>query len=104
MSEISEKTVKILGYFGRLISGSKSYYVEKYPDRKPIFNANIISKTENQKIWYGDVDLVSDDAKLKRLVEEIGEFAIVRESQGRFENENIKYSEAEKVAVAIYKL
>ena len=77
---------KTLGYPGRMISGSKSGYRNRYPNRFPIFNANIC--TANCKIWYGDVDIVSDHIDLIAAACYINEpIYVLYEMDGRFENE-----------------
>lgn len=83
----------------RMIAYSKSTYVKKFPDRKPIFNSNIVSETEG-KVWWGDVDLVSDAEALQKVADEYGApIYIVREMDCRFENETRPFSEIQKVAV-----
>lgn len=78
--------MECLGYPGRMISGSKSQYREIYPDNLPIFNANIC--VEGGKIWWGDLDLVTDKVKLSQLAQNLGEtIYVLFEHDGRFENE-----------------
>jgi len=83
-------------FFGRMISGSKSYYVDKFPDHKVVFNARIYDeetygkekdskikdffKGQEIEIWYGDLDLTIDTPKLKQVAKEIGTFVITTES------------------------
>ena len=62
------KIETILGYQGRLIGMSKSRYREQYPDRKPVFNAQI-GTVEEGIIWHGDLDMVSDSEKLELIAE-----------------------------------
>ena len=82
-------------YFGRMISGSKSYYANKFPDHEVVFNARIYdtktySKEKDGKIkdffegqaieiWYGDLDLTRDAEKLKEIANKIGTFVITTE-------------------------
>lgn len=76
---------------GRMISGSKSGYIDANPDSVVVFNANILSKYG--KVWYGDLDLTKDADKLKEVAEEYGDkIYVLRESDCRFgkENEPIK--------------
>jgi hypothetical protein len=95
------------GYFdaeglrvGRMISGSKSSYRERYPDHEICFNANIFSLQQG-KIWYGDLDLTLDSEKLDRIAESLGEkLYVVREMDGRFENESL--TEIKVMQKAIY--
>jgi hypothetical protein len=73
---------------GRMISGSKSSYREKYPDHVVVFNANIITESRN-KIFYGDLDLNLDIDNLTNVAKSLGEpLYVLREMDGRFENEN----------------
>ena len=73
---------------GRMISWSKSWYREKYPDHLVVFNANIITKSRG-KIWYGDLDITFEIEKLKKIAKILNEdLYILYESDARFENEN----------------
>ena len=73
--------------YGRMISGSKSDYSRRHPDNKVYFNANVCTKSKG-KIWYGDLDLTLDGEKLIEFAQNIGEeLFILREMDGRFENE-----------------
>ena len=77
----------ILGANGRLLDWSKSDYLHEHPDNVVVFNANII--TSHGKMWYGDIDVTKDEAKLKEYAEAIGEkIYVLREMDARFENEN----------------
>jgi hypothetical protein len=87
----------------RIMAYSKTRYCESFPDNKPVFNANIFTKSDDRKIWFGDLDLVADEEKLKKIGEEIGEFIVVREMDGRFDNEYIDYKKAKGKAVYIFK-
>ena|ERR1035437_8383763 len=78
---------KILGWSGRMISGSKSSYSQKHPNNFVIFNANIC--TEKKKIWYGDLDLTLDKNTLLGIVVETNETLYVfYEMDARFDKEN----------------
>ena len=82
----TETIQKKLGFMGRMISGSKSFYCSQYPDRKPIFNANII--TSEGKVWYGDLDLVTDKKVLQDIADTLGEsIYVLREMDARFGTE-----------------
>jgi prolyl oligopeptidase PreP (S9A serine peptidase family) len=75
---------------GRLISYSKSSYREKNPDNEVYFNANIFVLGEG-KVWYGDIDVTKDREKLERIASASGnDLFILREFDGRFENEDLK--------------
>ena len=85
--------------FARMISHSKSWYLEKHPDHKVVFNSRIYDLETYDKhkdgkildffegmeleIWYGDLDLTIDLPKLKEVAKEIGPFIITTE-HGRF--------------------
>jgi len=87
METIYQQVAKdILGYPGKMISGSKSFYREKFPDHVVVFNSNLfVGKT---KIWYGDLDITESIDTLKDLASAIGEkLYVLYESDGRFEKE-----------------
>jgi hypothetical protein len=78
---------------GRMISHSKSGYRDKFPDNEVYFNSNIFVLGEG-KIWYGDIDLTKEKDKLENIAKQIGkDLYILREMDGRFENENLVDSE-----------
>ena len=77
-----------LGYPGKLLSGSKSRYREKYPTHKVAFNSNLCTK-EYGKIWFGDIDATIDTAKLEKLADELKvSIYVLYEMDGRFEYES----------------
>ncbi len=68
---------------GRMISGIK----KEPPGERCVFNGNICTKKRG-KIWFGDINLVRDAAKLKELADQASEpLFILREYDARFENE-----------------
>jgi hypothetical protein len=81
---------------GRLVSQSKSHYLDSNPDNIVVFNANVcITKSglfrrrKTDKIWYGDLDVTKDMRKIEALAEAIGERVyVLREMDARFENED----------------
>ena len=78
---------------GRMITSSKSRYRESYPDNEVYFNANIFVLGEG-KVWWGDLDVTLEKEKLKHVAKEIGkDLFVLREMDGRFDNENLKDSE-----------
>jgi hypothetical protein len=82
-----DSVIELLGYCGRMISGSKSFYSAAFPDHVIVFNGNICTKTKG-KIWYGDLDITKDEEKLKQFASLVGEdLYILREMDARFENE-----------------
>jgi hypothetical protein len=87
---------------GRLISGSKSAYRDKYPNHTVIFNANIFC-SKGGKVWWGDLDLDVDGSKLEEIAQKLDTtLYILREMDGRFENETISIEDAARVAVRTY--
>jgi len=71
-----------------MISGSKSGYRERNPNNEVYFNANIFTLEEG-KVWYGDLDLTKDLSILETIAKSIRkDLYILREMDGRFENEN----------------
>lgn len=86
-------------YCGRIISASKSFYLETYPDNLVVFNANVVTKKFG-KIWHGDLDITLDSEFLKKIAEKIGEdLYVLREFDARFGRENDSPEELIKKAV-----
>jgi hypothetical protein len=84
--------------FGRMLSGSKSGYMNANPDHEVYFNANVF--TREGKLWWGDLDITIDAEKLQNIAEAMGEkLYVLREMDGRFENEEISEIEIMKKAV-----
>lgn len=89
----------LLGYKGRMISGSKSGYRRRYPKNFVCFNANVVIEGLG-KVWYGDLDITLDEALLVRLAQLLErEVYVLYEIDGRFENE-----ENPKTEKALYKV
>ena len=85
---------------GRMISGSKSLYRSMHPENVVYFNANIFTLSEG-KVWWGDLDLTLDEDILKNIAESMREdLFVLREMDGRFENENITQGEIISRAIA----
>lgn len=84
---------------GRMISGSKSTYRSRKPDNEVYFNANIFVLGEG-KIWWGDLDITEDRERLQKISTDIGKsLYILKELDGRFENENLSDSDIIKKSV-----
>jgi hypothetical protein len=78
---------EVLGYNGRMISGSKSGYKKLFPVNAAVFNANLC--TTEGKFWYGDIDLTVDKDKLVILAKEFDkDIYVLYETDARFENED----------------
>lgn len=75
-------------FLARMIGHSKSMYRTMVPDGNPVFNANIFT-LEDGKIWHGDLDLKYDAEALQNTAKELGKtLYVLREMDGRFDNEN----------------
>jgi len=73
---------------GCMISGSKSFYRELFPNNFVVFNANIIIPKMG-KIWHGDLDITEDAKILKKIAAKFKTtFYVLREMEVRFGNEN----------------
>jgi len=85
---------------GRVLSMSKTSYQDKYPGNHVLFNANIFVLGEG-KVWYGDIDITRDFDALHNIAVQIGKtLFILREMDGRFENESLPDEEITKKAAA----
>lgn len=86
---------------GRMISGSKSGYRDRFPDHFIIFNANIVIESRG-KVWYGDLDITIDGPKLSEVSKKLGEnLYILYEMDARFENENMPFKFYESKCAAV---
>jgi len=78
---------QILGSCGRMISGSKTDYLRRFPDNLVIFNANIC--TDEGKVWFGDLDITMDHEKLAEVAIALNRrIYILYEHDARFKNEH----------------
>ncbi len=69
---------------GRMIASSKRDVPKGHIC---VFNANLCVRSRG-KIWYGDLDLTTDETDLVKFAAELGEtLYVLRESDARFENE-----------------
>lgn len=86
IEDILSPAVNHLGFPGKMISASKSGYMERNPGNLVIFNSNIC--TDKGKIWWGDLDITRSKDSLSDLAKETGEtIYVLFEMDGRFENE-----------------
>jgi hypothetical protein len=86
MTLLTEQLTTVLGYPGRMISGSKSGYRDRNPDNFAIFNSNIC--TEAGKVWFGDIDVTLQKETLCELAKANNEtLYVLYEMDARFENE-----------------
>ena len=84
--KFKELIIEKVGYEGMLLSMSKSGYRRSNPDNVVFFNANLC--TENEKIWWGDLDLTKSKEKLLELAREMKEtLFVLAEMDARFETE-----------------
>lgn len=88
-------------HYGRMISFSKSLYSKNHPKNIIYYNANIFTEKYG-KIWYGDLDLTLDIKSLENISKELNEkLYVLREMDGRFENENLDFNEVVQKAVEV---
>ena len=88
---------------GRMVSGSKSGYYSQHPKNVVVFNANIVIPKQN-KVWYGDIDITLERGKLQAVADELcRDLYILREHDGRFDNENAGMKYWKEKAVEIIK-
>ena len=84
--------------FGRMLSGSKSGYMNTNPNNEVYFNANIF--TRKGKLWWGDLDITIDRDKLQTIADAMEtKLYVLREMDGRFDNEDISEIQIMKKAV-----
>lgn len=92
---MNKLAIKHLGKQGRLINSSKGQYLYDNPKNLVVFNANVF--VEDQKIWYGDLDLTRDLPKLFELARELDlrntSLSVYTEMGGRFDNETLPNKE-----------
>lgn len=75
------------GMCGKMLSGSKLAYKEKFPTHLVVFNSNVC--IQEGKIWFGDIDITLSSEKLKELAKVLNKsLYVLRESDGRFHNED----------------
>jgi hypothetical protein len=86
-----------------MLSTSKSKYKSHHPDHEVFFNANLFT-LEDGKIWYGDVDYTIEKTNLEKAATAINrDLYLLRELDGRFENEKISKDQIKKKAVKVIK-
>jgi hypothetical protein len=68
----------IIGHSGRMISQSKSGYLNDHPSNTVMFNAVIVQ--DGQDLWCGDLDVTKDHDRLHTLAQAIGPFTVYPES------------------------
>lgn len=74
-----------LSWAGRMVGGSKSEYMRRYPSHVVFFNANLYG-SDAAKLWFGDLDFNQDTDKLQHLADQLGETLFAtREMPFRFE-------------------
>jgi len=90
---------EIMGSPGRLINMSKGRYRYENPRNLVVFNSNIFTQS-GKKIWYGDIDVTTNEQDLIDLNKVINEkIYLLYEMDGRFENE--KTPKIEKAVVSV---
>lgn len=89
-------------HVGKMISYSKTAYRNKFKDHEVHFNANIFS-AKLGKIWWGDIDLTTHGDKLQEIANILDDdLFILRELDGRFENEDLPLERVKERAVKFY--
>ena len=84
---------------GRMIGSSKTGYKNEHPDDLIIFNANVLMPGHG-KVWYGDLNLTEDYLVLREIAQNLNtELYVLRESDGRFGEEDKPIDELIKKAV-----
>ena len=88
LSELHAQAIEgTLGPAGRMISFSKSGYHKRHAGHVVVFNGNVC--LEAGKIWWGDIDITLDEAKLVALAKRLDQTVyVVYERDGRFGNES----------------
>jgi hypothetical protein len=75
-----------LGPKGNIVHPSKSEYLKIFSRNLVVFNANVC--VEDEKIWYGDIDITRSKFDLSSLAKDLNKTVyILYERDGRFENE-----------------
>jgi hypothetical protein len=84
-----------------MIGVSKSRYREANPGNEVYFNANIFT-IEDGKIWYGDIDYTKDQETLEKIATKLErDLYILKELDGRFENEKLEDNQIKKKAIKL---
>lgn len=82
---------------GRMISSSKSAYVEQYPKNILAFDGGICIKSKGN-IWNGDLDITRDTPRLQEIATELGEDLYIFLERNYVEEKGlIKWEDALKV-------
>lgn len=83
--------MSVLGWPGKLLGMSKSWYEQQHPKNIVVFNSNLIANFPKgpKKIWYGDIDITRDMDMLVEIAKTTGtKLSVLREMDGRFDYEN----------------
>lgn len=88
-------------HIARMIGGSKTLYRMNHPNDEIYFNANIFTLSDG-KIWHGDLNYTLDQEILLKIASEIGkDLYILREHDGRFDNEELTEEEIREKSVKV---
>jgi hypothetical protein len=83
----ASQIIQALGPPGRTIGLPKTAYPGAHDDHAVVLNANVCF--EQGKVWWGDIDLTTDEAQLAELAAQTGQTVYVLwEEDGRFEHED----------------
>ena len=87
---------------GQMISGSKTLYRNMFPKHMVCFNGNIFVEGLG-KVWWGDIDVTLSKAVLRKVAyDNQVTLYVLREMEGRFENEDRPDNELKGAAAAIF--
>ena len=90
-------------HMGQMISGSKTLYHRMNPNNLVCFNGNIFVKGLG-KVWWGDVDVTRSKTILRKIAYDNQiTLYVLREMDGRFDNENRPDEELDAAAAAVFK-
>lgn len=88
-------------FVGRMLSGSKTFYLTSHPDNLVCFNANIFTEGQG-KVWYGDLDLTEDMGHLKSIAKQLNTtLYVLKEMDGRFGTEQLGPEWIKRKAVSV---
>lgn len=80
----------LLGWPGKMLSGSKSSYSKSHPKNVVFFNGNVYG-SDGRKLWYGDIDLTKSEKDLTYLAKQLQEsIYVTAEHPFRWETQDQK--------------
>lgn len=86
MNAAADVAAEVLGFPGRRVWSSNDEWDARNPTHVAVFSANVC--TLGGKVWYGDLDLTTDETMLVELARRLGtQVFVLFERDGRFEHE-----------------